>query len=949
MIDLLVSNSIEELFDHFVSRVVMKKELIVVQDIFIKSYLQQKLCQRLPSKAIFGLEILTVQESVEHILFLMNQSKRIDPFATFLDLAVSTYVLEEKVHPFQAALQSWYGVCSTKQVSNYSLDPSLRHISQEIHLEPYGSCPYDAIHLFAVTALCPHYHHFFSSIAKRRQVFFYVLSPCMMFWADICSSNQMARLEHLFGVVDSSGDATTFVNCSFLANSAFVAKEYARLLEESICMAKEAYVVPAWAEFGRYDAVSAVDQSKKTLLEQLKADLLLLQEPKACPVDESIELHAVPTLIREVEVLYDNLVAIDSVLETASVIVYAPSIELYRPYIERVFPKNSYQIIGKEVVDPEGVINGFFALLRGCINGFTPESALLFFGCRAVQKKLGVQREDALLLRQCMQRLRAFGKAAHFKEDFLRLWVTNQEPESLELASDEAQKIALFIECIQSLPLQKEPQSLSYWGEYFDTLLKGYFLRTIEEEKEFDLLFLAVELFKKSAASYATHTLGLSSVIELLQISLDRAPFWRDPILKTPIVFSSLGDLRTYPAERICFLGFDQTQFPRTTIDYAVNNGVRSIDSFDKHLMLEALMSVRQKLYISYQSVSSEDQSPLTVSTSILELIEGYNIPVIQHALEEYEPSNQSPISPKDFFVHASKEKLKKNDSITASHLMQVARSPLQPFFQNRGIFLYEKERDSLDDELATIDPSLFRKLKKSAFFLSETQNELFFEKELNYLPDTLKSVCKDIVKSDLEVLKTNGRLLGIDSNQSVSVTFSPSCYQPFEQEKGRWIVPAIQYDAECQLSGSIDMLHSAGVITFASQEFEESIRVLPRVALACYAAQKYAVPIGTDLLFVQTGHKKRLAIQDPQYYLEQFVSYAHSCTHESIALYPEWAKQLLSEKSFPESLLEKEVMDSYLQFFLSKITQEQLGHAWPKWQDLAKNIFSPIADVPEE
>jgi len=91
---------------------------------------------------------------------------------------------------------------------------------------------------------------------------------------------------------------------------------------------------------------------RDNLLHHIQADILELQDssdPLALdasnriviePKDNSFTLHLAHSVMREVEILHDNLLAMfanDKTLTPKDIIVMMPNIDLYAPYVQAVF------------------------------------------------------------------------------------------------------------------------------------------------------------------------------------------------------------------------------------------------------------------------------------------------------------------------------------------------------------------------------------------------------------------------------------------------------------------------------------------------------------------------------------------------------------------------------------------------------------------------------------
>src|SRR5439155_19273311 len=91
------------------------------------------------------------------------------------------------------------------------------------------------------------------------------------------------------------------------------------------------------------------DVAHPTLLDVLKAETFLLGGPreKKIPIaasDRSVQFYKAPTLMREVDILYRSIqdyLKEASTSAPGSIVVLAPDIERYLPYLESLFTHSS--------------------------------------------------------------------------------------------------------------------------------------------------------------------------------------------------------------------------------------------------------------------------------------------------------------------------------------------------------------------------------------------------------------------------------------------------------------------------------------------------------------------------------------------------------------------------------------------------------------------------------
>ena len=95
------------------------------------------------------------------------------------------------------------------------------------------------------------------------------------------------------------------------------------------------------------------------------------------------------------------------------------------------------------------------------------------------------------------------------------------------------------------------------------------------------------------------------------------------------VTFCALKPMRSIPFRAVCLLGLDDTAFPRHErppgFDLAAQRprrGDRTLREDDRYLFLEALLSARETLYLSYAGLSVRDNTESPPSVLVSELLD---------------------------------------------------------------------------------------------------------------------------------------------------------------------------------------------------------------------------------------------------------------------------------------------------------------------------------------
>lgn len=160
--------------------------------------------------------------------------------------------------------------------------------------------------------------------------------------------------------------------------------------------------------------------------------------------------------------------------------------------------------------------------------------------------------------------------------------------------------------------------------------------------------------------------------------------------------FCTLMPMRSIPFKVVCLLGMNDGVYPRVQhpvgfdlmAHFGARKGDRSRRLDDRYLFLEALLSAREQLYISYIGRSERDNSERIASMLVSELIEYCQLCYLPEALLIQSQKAAGPIDPED----AEK----------ALYNAIVSHQPLQPFDPK----LYQATEKNDDKNGSNIDGS---------------------------------------------------------------------------------------------------------------------------------------------------------------------------------------------------------------------------------------------------
>ena len=539
----------------------------------------------------------------------------------------------------------------------------------------------DRIVVFGVSSLPQQTVELLSALGTQRQVLLTVLNPCRYFWGDISSikdemraaQKRQQRKSGLPAVLDA--DELYLHAPVLLASLGKQGRDYISLLDQF----DQSEHYRHWFN-GRIDLFSEpVDNvAALPLLAQLQQGILELEptpaEPRLLAADDnSISFHLAHSRQREVEILQDNLIAAfsaDLTLQPRDIIVMTPDISQYQSHIHAVFGRLAQD-------DPRFLP---YTLADQSLRGSQPLLLALEYLLDLPQQRFALSEISDLLDVPAIQRRFAISAEALPQ---LRLWLTEagvrwgldseqrstldlgeldssyswmfaiermllgfaigDEPlwqdrapyaEVAGLAAAELGPVLQFIQQLKhwhSVIAAGQQRSLPQWQQLMlgeDGLLLSLFDFNDEHDQLiYSRLSEALDQLAEAAAS-GDFTSEISLHV-LREAWLEQAGSsgLSQRFLAGSLTFSTLMPMRAIPFKRIYLLGLNDGDYPRSRMrddfdlmatDY--RPGDRSRRDDDRYLFLEALLSARDSLYLSWVGRDIRNNSELPPSVLVSQL-----------------------------------------------------------------------------------------------------------------------------------------------------------------------------------------------------------------------------------------------------------------------------------------------------------------------------------------
>lgn len=376
--------------------------------------------------------------------------------------------------------------------------------------------------------------------------------------------------------------------------------------------------------------------------------------------DGSITITSHYSIGREIEALYNYLLNIlaDNTTNPRDIIVQTENIDKYVPYIISVFEnaehKIPYTIADRSYHGADNLIGILEKLLKINEDEFTSEEIFQLIQLKPIQSKFGINDTEILriLIDKANIRTGIYGEIED--ETYIVSWkngleriilgyaINTDNPisipgynhENLPLAfienefATEGIKLAGFVNTlIENIRQRKTNRSLNQWKEFFQNMMNEFF---DFDDKDVELINYIndrlsfpdeIENFSGTNISY---DIFVSAFLESIYQDTRKGSF-----ITGGVTFCSMTPMRSIPFRVVAVLGLDYISFPRKNKDVLFDlmnaehrPGDRNTKDSDKFLFLEALMSAREKLYLSYIGQDSKNNTEKPASIVIDSLID---------------------------------------------------------------------------------------------------------------------------------------------------------------------------------------------------------------------------------------------------------------------------------------------------------------------------------------
>jgi exodeoxyribonuclease V gamma subunit len=452
-----------------------------------------------------------------------------------------------------------------------------------------------------------------------------------------------------------------------------VGADFSNLLRQS---AERYHIEPNYIHVGEETNVPHSQSAFVKMQEGLKKDQSTSELAVKLQNDGTIRVHSCHSPMREVEVLYDQLLSVldeNPDYHPDDILIMTPDIETYAPMIRAVFgseeegrPEIPYHIADRGVEGSKPVSEAFLSLLALQESRFKVTEVMDLLDSFPIRTSFDIREEEISQIEQWVEENRirwgidgpfkgSLGLPAtssfSWKEGLRRMLLGYaMEPQEDQLfeqihpyeevsSSDDAMlagKLAHFLQSLFELHEDvQQPKPIAVWADRLAQLISRFFADSREAFSEVAQIRQLIDQLKEEGqVSDYNQEVSFRQIRSWFQNHLEEQHTGGGRIGQG-VTFSSLKPMRSIPFRLIGVIGMNDDAFPRPQRPVAfdlMSEEQRPGDPVnareDRFLFLENLMSAGSHIYFSYVGQSNRDDTdfpPSVILAEFLDYLETYH------------------------------------------------------------------------------------------------------------------------------------------------------------------------------------------------------------------------------------------------------------------------------------------------------------------------------------
>ncbi len=798
------------------------------------------------------------------------------------------------------------------------------------------------LYIFGFDFLPPLYCTLFGRLNAR----FYLASPSQVFWGDLRTAKEQVsfqrRLRSSGATLDLLEEYAGYLydQHQFLANFSKAGRSFWKMLDERGGVSHESFVP--------IESASLLGQVQRDIFEGESIS------ESFCVHDGTIQIHAAPTFLREIEVLHDFLLNLFNEhyqqgipLAPADVLIIAPDINRYAPFVRSVFSARSPQIPfalqGLKRIDTQPFLYAFQYLLSIWDRGFDKSSIVHLFSFPHFQKKWGFSEKERRTAISWLEKMDVFvgldeENRAHIlnQPDYdhkekgtwraalnatLDNWICGDKG-GVSIEVNQSDLFATVVTILKALKTDlkslsdEERKPLFQWTYYIEALADKYFV-VEEEDKRF---FRDLAEFSQKFHGDDKATFTFQSIKRLIADALEReAAAWNANEINA-VKFYSLRKGPFAPHKVVCVLGLDEEQFPQKDVGNSLLTLAKELKNEvkingpdkDRFALLQLIINTRRVFYTSYCSFSRNDQKPQNPSLPLQELMDYLKERFSENALDlkvhTHSPFALPQTTFDEVFYDAAGARKNKNEKspildlpelsacnreFSFNELASFSRYPLQHVLKKTaGIYLEDKALEA-EEEFAL---SRLNRSRLLGSFIKDAKLPEYDDISEKLPRGVFGRAAYLDLKKDWDEISSNIIDMTLSPEHFFSVILAKGCDEIFAYSLKECHHPQWEITKGCFLTGTVDTLSKKGIVLMERYADKELVRYWPHMLLANYFVRSGLFQSQT-LFFVKNGKKVAIDVPDCDDAMQRFIRYHIFCNEKGFLLTPECILVLLLEE----------------------------------------------------
>ena len=527
--------------------------------------------------------------------------------------------------------------------------------------------------VFGISTMAPMYLQLLHQISKHCDVFVFALNPSSQYWGEVIDEAQILK----------RGDEADLSQAGhpLLASLGKQGRDFFDFLsevetEQDIQVYEEGkddtllhclqndiqnLIMPSERLYQQEESEVGGQQA---LVQVRDADgNSVCVEPDKLLNDGSVKIVAAHSPLRELQILKEELSLVlqkNPDWQPHDIAVLTPNIEPYSPFIEAVFGQAQggaqalpYSVSDVKLSRRQPLLYALEQTLDLLESRFEVDKVLPLLESGLVLLRFGLTADDLPLLHDTIAELNVhWGLDGTMRGAADNLFTWQQALERIVLGwmlpddgsplwqnvsawhgdvnrLDVFGRFAAFIRTLSRLAAEwRKPAAAEEWTERCRDLVQSLFLPDADDQYALQQFEQALAKWQEETALAGfSGTLPQHTVIRHIRRFLGSES--QAGFLRGGITFCSMVPMRSLPFKVICLLGLNDGDFPRNTkaavfdlIAKHPQKGDRARRDDDRYLFLEAIISARDILYLSYVGRSIRNDDELAPSALVSELID---------------------------------------------------------------------------------------------------------------------------------------------------------------------------------------------------------------------------------------------------------------------------------------------------------------------------------------